>query len=266
MMNDEWEERYIDEIIDVGYDYMFKNAKQRTMESVYTKYYEHIPKTIFKFQAASKDYVYDDIANDKIALVKIKLFNDPFDSLLSTGFSDLNNFDQYRVGEERYINDIKDFRSMMYVCCFTSNLHSIPMWSYYGENHKGICIEYKVKDLNKLTPFNVLPVLYKKERKKLINSQGEYGVINQTDFAKMLYIKSDQWKHEAEWRIVGESKITDDIYKTPIKSIVSVYLGCKMDDDTKQKYIRLCKNKKINCYQMKMTNDSFSLEYEKISV
>lgn len=103
------------------------------------------------------------------------------------------------------------------VACFSETNNSIPMWAYYADNHKNICLEY---DVNLLSPKDYIlrqafnKIHYTNYRPRDLH--GEYSLV----------VKSDQWAHEKEWRLICRTK--EEYLEVPCLS--AVYLGIHFDD------------------------------------
>ena len=78
------------------------------------------------------------------------------------------------------------------VACFSEILDSLPMWSYYADEHRGICLKYDIPHLREEVTYEhelrhaFSKVHYSNFRPQ--NSCGEYSLI----------VKSSQWSHEYE--------------------------------------------------------------------
>jgi len=99
------------------------------------------------------------------------------------------------------------------ILCLTEELFSIPMWSYYAENHTGVAIELdpliladhwlkSFRFLHKVTYAANVPVLYS-------NVLSFYNIIVENEsqlsiheIQKIFTTKSASWGHEKEWRFV----------------------------------------------------------------
>ena len=144
------------------------------------------------------------------------------------------------------------------------------MWSHYGNNHSGLCIEFEVDEISLF-----YHVKYSKKRPtyKLVENvklicacdlaekskeeiSSEELLIKQT--AEPYLVKSNEWEYESEYRIliskdellsIGAQETIDDkkvvrySYKMP--KITKVYLGVKMSDDDKKKIKQLLGELKI---------------------
>ena len=56
------------------------------------------------------------------------------------------------------------------VACFTNRNDSIPMWSFYSDNHRGFCVEY---EMHSLVRDWLMPVIYSNERVDISDTIGE---------------------------------------------------------------------------------------------
>ena len=119
--------------------------------------------------------------------------------------------------------------------CFSEVHDSILMWSYYANNHKGVCIEY---DLSLLDPKNsinrdIIECLTKVQYSPL-RADRLIGT-DDTSYLHFLITKSDVWSHEHEWRIICESE--EEFL--PFDCISGIYLGVNFKRNSPE-YKRLC--------------------------
>lgn len=155
---------------------------------------------------------FDTLENKSLWFSNIRKVNDPYE------FQGII-LDEQQLREKGYTQeDIEYYKSMLDfkdygIACFSSNQPDfLPMWAYYTNNHKGFCVEYDVikKDI-------IHEVMYEPKRIKIASfifqiidaykramKTGDKNEIKK--YLKMLmqelYIKSDSWSHEKEWRIV----------------------------------------------------------------
>lgn len=101
------------------------------------------------------------------------------------------------------------------VASFSETWESIPMWSYYANSHKGLCLKYdfSLLDKNDITHKNIHSSLQKVwySEQRFIDSDNQF-----TPFMKAL-----QWAHEQEWRLFRES---DEKYLS-LPCLTEIYLG-----------------------------------------
>lgn len=131
------------------------------------------------------------------------------------------------------------------ISCFSENKDSLLMWAYYANCHKGLCLEFDLKSESTLAN-HCHKVQYTKH-------------FNVGNFTYTYYTKSIEWSHEQEWRIVlfGPEYVETN-------SLKSVYLGYKIDDKQKLEFIELCKEHKLNLFQVKPSVIEYKLEFEQL--
>ena len=143
--------------------------------------------------------------------------NDPYECLSFFQWRDecaeKFNFDK-DVLTNSYISkmnsELDDFaqslREKFNIISFSEENSSLLMWSHYANEHKGFCIEYST---NKFMSF--FSVMYSN---KIPNA-----LVNECNIPLSMIIKSKDWQHELEWRIVNQCDgfISDGLqYSTPI--------------------------------------------------
>lgn len=111
--------------------------------------------------------------------------------------------------------------------CFSRRWDSIPMWSYYAKEHRGMVIEFNENDLE----------FQKLFRARTRIAYGTRGVVRgkSKGKARAVFRKAPEWKHEQEERVMfpfalcstGAHRIHLASY--PIRSLVCLYLGCRID-------------------------------------
>ena len=105
------------------------------------------------------------------------------------------------------------------VACFSETWESIPMWSYYADSHKGVCMKYDfaLLDASDSNFEKIISSLH-----KVWYSEHRFVDRNDT-FAP--FIKSLQWAHEQEWRLFREHQ-EEYVY---IPCLSEIYLGVNFD-------------------------------------
>jgi len=92
------------------------------------------------------------------------------------------------------------------VCCFSSTCSSPLLWSHYGDHHRGLCIGY---DLIRDPEPTLHKVMYGRSR-HINTSTIVEALLHDDKHAQgkldhsMFLIKSKNWSHEHEWRLIGE--------------------------------------------------------------
>lgn len=180
---------------------------------------------------------------------------------------------------------------------------NITMWSHYANNHKGFCVEYDLSFLNDKTSFTIenhqyydeslqesyldqrlkaiikaglFPVMYTSSRVNIpvsklmkINIDDNGDLQHNSDIDAILYktyiVKSSNWGYEKEWRLILDGNISSYYdNKIPFPYIKCIYLGCKMDQQTKRTIIGIGKDLNFEVIPLVMDDKKFILEEENI--
>lgn len=169
------------------------------------------------------------LKSNQIWLGSAFYFNDPYDCLVTVdcGLKVKYPMNQRKEAMETYMRQEKEnrkteaLRSALFVACFSETNNSFPMWGYYAADHKGICLGYNLYDL--VEKYQCMPVIYSNELLFYGEDSSERNILANT------LIKSDEWIHEREWRIV----IKDDVNVGKpgiMRDFVlprEIYIGCR---------------------------------------
>ena len=186
----------------------------------------------------------DDLAPRFHALYVSKYMEENLHGISSEGGT--NGWDAYF----KCIN--KDIDNIIRVSSLSEDYKNIPLWYYYANEHKGICIEYSLKEIvNNLRENEyIMPVVYTDNYFKYNPATAYTPEKTKMSVQANVLVKHDSWAFEKEWRIVqvcnGHFKeYTETI---PIKSIT---FGLKVDEYDKRELKNL--NKKTDFYELKRT-------------
>ena len=97
------------------------------------------------------------------------------------------------------------------VLCLSAKFDSPLMWSHYGNQHKGLCIEYDVANLSQ----NELHKVSYGESRQISASQIRDDLLHADAAARQainkacLLTKSHEWRYEHEWRLLGRVGIQE---------------------------------------------------------
>jgi hypothetical protein len=126
------------------------------------------------------------------------------------GFSTSN---QFMIGRRR-------------IYCLTPDPFSTLMWSHYGDNHRGVCLEFHLGN----------PVFLNAWEIKYASQYPAWVPHKMLDHAlAMLLTKSDVWVYEREFRVVASPdypdghpmKLDGEFLKLPPRSLVGIIVGCR---------------------------------------
>jgi hypothetical protein len=170
----------------------------------------------------------------------------------------------------QYVESTVDFlqavRSIMKLCSFSEVSDSILMWSHYGNNHQGFCIEYDLEKFDPADAFlrNLYPVIYSHQLfdltpwgEKLVTGKRE----ELTAIFPLLGVlqKFEGWAYEREWRYVLFQENPNPNRARPMPLPSRVFLGAKAASSTTKELLAICEEKNIAVWQMRMSNDKYEL-------
>lgn len=218
--------------------------------------------SLFRYKSFIGNYDFDDLNNNEMSFSPVSFFNDPFDCdyLFQVTSKNINDNDKLKL--EQTVNKTKEDEKKRYrIACLSEDNDSILMWSHYANNHKGVCIEYDFQELIEKFKCDLFPIIYVKRRKKYT----PYDLINSSlTFQKSVFLKADVWSYEKEWRILkcfqnDIMQFGKDTFKPK-----AIYLGYKIDEESKERLINICKDNNLECWQMQLDECEYKLSSKKI--
>jgi hypothetical protein len=112
------------------------------------------------------------------------------------------------------------------VTCFSETNHDLLMWSHYGGQYRGFCLELRTN----YEPFdNIRPVKYVKHMPE-IRLPSIISLDDSDQFIDLYCTKSESWAYEREWR--GIHKVAETLFTYPPESLKAVYFGPDMEEQT----------------------------------
>lgn len=216
---------------------------------------KEFPEILCKYYSLS-NYNIEAIEQSYLFASAQQSLNDPFDCmnvLIDTNkVSDefIIRFYQNFLSNEQIhkeFNDLKDhFNRNLFkylyqhygIVSLTPDYINLQMWAYYASSHHGVVVKFKSDGLkipNFIGPF---PLNYSDEWEPIDINKG-----NALSFLYHSNIKSTNWEHENEWRILGigdnmsyprykenETTINNRKFKYDISAIDEIVLGFKFID------------------------------------
>lgn len=213
------------------------------------------------------------LKNSNLQYTNAAKFNDPFDchpSLIDFSNVPPNMCKAWDAEVIQLLRSSK-FRKLSekaWICCLSKTYNSLLMWSYYTNNHKGVCIGLNMENVKKYLHSMLGQIVHTKAIEVSytdILSRPDY--FNEfKDFQKyLLCTKARAWKHEKEKRLIIQEPYYIDkkqcFYPTIGKECFeSLYLGIKIGEE-KNTIIELARklNPEIKIYQMQPDPEAFRL-------
>jgi len=222
--------------------------------------------SLFKFKSAKTiDDLTRDIQtmkDDQIWFSGVKDLNDPFEKIYSTKTLDEFNGTEQVVTDffEPFRKNVDDYFDKVGILSLCEKNVNLVMWSHYSDDHKGYCIEYNLNS-DKINYLNF------ENDDEVFLMEVEYQDVPidflslPSNFQFYLRRKSNLWKYENEFRYISSKK---GLHKIPNDAIRAIYLGANINKLVKDALFRFCKEKEISLFQSKLSNNSYSLQFEKI--
>lgn len=181
--------------------------------------------------------------------------------------------------DETYTTIIETLRERSLIGSLTKDNLNMLMWSHYADKHEGICVEYEFDDENDL-----LDVVYSDDTNtfdlytvlRYIIPAQYFGVktTNEMDpkCINACYLpflrKTKEWVYENEVRMIfnlnENSKIINygGIWFYPNVKVKSIYLGCKIGKEKREKIENKCKELNIPVHRLSLIKGNNKLIIE----
>lgn len=241
-----------------------------------------IPEHIYKYYTIN-DYLIDSLKHHYFFYNNPSNFNDPFDcSTRLVLFTD--NYEEYHAElvarkspiaktinrkifqqhREEYIDALEKSMGQLGVVCFSRKPLNILMWSHYGHNHTGLCLEFKYKDDENI--HSALDVHYtNKFIATNIDKQPLVAIGNMT------YTKAKDWEYEEELRIQKVGLSTPESRKIPFdkRALTKIIFGVKCSKesvDLIKNVVNESKYPNVKFYKVLYVEDKFALEMKEVEI
>ncbi len=177
-----------------------------------------------------------------VALMRLKHI-DKDHPLYKAGINDI------KAQGEKLQESLSMKKLRVFTACFCEEKSSLLMWAHYANSHKGFCIGYKFED-----------IIYSEEY-SVIRS---YDMFKDYDefFLDVWRSKSIEWSYEKEWRLIGEYRKNEPYEKGQVADMVkpfNVYMGVNIDTEVRNQLMKICRERKINLFQMHLSEKGYRL-------
>jgi hypothetical protein len=142
------------------------------------------------------------------------------------------------------------------ICSFSETNDNTIMWAHYADQFAGICIRYDFNRLKRSLPDNVefARVRYSESAQEI-----RLDNLREADLAKsILSTKGQTWLYEREWRMF--SSLADANVAANIICVSAVYVGSRINANSRQQIGSALRGKNIAVYKMKL--DGYSIKFE----
>jgi hypothetical protein len=121
------------------------------------------------------------------------------------------------------------------VACFSEDDDYIPMWSYYADSHRGLCLRFRESLLrgwgDSLPPMRVV---YE-------DDYPDAYFYRDSMFKRMqatVATKSRVWSHENEWRIIRSAR--GEVVQFDPTALEAIIMGCEMPPEDEARVRDVC--------------------------
>jgi hypothetical protein len=231
---------------------------------------QHNTIKIFKYQSINK-YTLAGLNQAQLWACKPSDFNDPFEFRLkrSSTAKGLEEFRKTNCGnpeiEKMTDSELTKFGIEEYekefhklgVVCFSKANNSILMWTHYSDQHKGICLEFALKNGQSIVNAGFHKIEYTKKY-PAINFEKVWCKDGES-LAEILWTKSEEWDYEREFRLIIRSggKLID---YPPQLQLSGIIFGFRTSKKNKKLIKDIFKGKDINFQQIQLVDEEFRLE------
>lgn len=209
-----------------------------------------------------------DITVDEAALLGCALQLAPDGTKIRTGSTAWKQIRQTMRQEiKSFRATFEDNRSTMGISCLSESDESLLMWAHYANNHRGICVEYDLMEINNQLHFTPVPIIYSNERVCFNNLNTDTAENDAfAFFLRSITSKSEEWSYEREWRIIRDAVACGDRWNAEKKGALldmirpsSITLGCAAEECFENNIREYCKENKIPLYKMQKDQRQYRL-------
>jgi len=127
---------------------------------------------------------------------------------------------------KRFQAVLSDSVKKLGILCMSEINNDILMWSHYSDGHRGICLQFDKKQLQKY--FYIEKVQYR----SLYPTFKEFlDLVDTNQLHKLLMFKSEHWEYECEWRAIHNIHRNEArLLRLAPGILTGVILGCQMSD------------------------------------
>lgn len=235
------------------------------------------PTSLYKFYSFSLLSL-KTVSNDLLWFSLPSSFNDPYDCAIAVNnkkqdylnaITETINSSNPReelarkwIGDKKELDEkyrkINDQLKKIGICCFTSDPKNMGMWSHYGGQHKGFCIEFDCSEGTELRRV-VQEVKYSDTRVSINDYYKNYDKdINIEAFSDSWLVKSLSWIQEKEWRVMKPEGGREYPNLSSVKSII---FGARMKNDDRELLKKCMRHKqRIKFKNASLVDESFLIE------
>ena len=279
--DDKWIEIFFERFFD-------ENIADNDLEKCLIFKNEHIPEKLYQYTKAK--YAKTLLCDNLMYLRNIGDLNDPFEGDLLVNLKNIYinmTYDEYlklnkdkmeaiekqiKINEKKLLEEgWENYKRTINIACFSEKNDINPMWTHYGDDHEGICIQYNFKE-NKNFKDQCMPINYinNTNNDTVIEKIQRGGFVKNRLIWEVFLKKSEDWGYEKEWRLIYDKQVPKKITTIfcdnankkyiPFLKPEAVYLGLRIKEEDRRSIIDMCNFNNIKIYQMNKDNSNYNLK------
>jgi hypothetical protein len=170
-----------------------------------------------------------------------------------------------RAGKTAFEQTVKVFLETNGVCCFSEKYDDLLMWSHYGGQYSGFCLEFSTSDrefakkMRKVDYRDDIPCI---DLVPIILSSPEQP---DTQVLDLFCTKSTSWRYEDEWRGLHDTEGT--AYRYPAEWLTGVYFGPRMEMEWCEIIclILQARNRRVKFWRGRRSETAFRVAFEQVN-
>lgn len=166
--------------------------------------------------------------------------------------------EQVHKGVGNLKETLANMKNTIGIACLSEQDDSLLMWAHYANNHRGMCVEYELLEINRQLKFTPVPIIYNDQRVcfSSLNPTNLHINTNRV-FFEGLTSKSPVWSYEKEWRIIRDDAACGNRWDTTQKGALlpmirpsSITVGCEASEQFQNHVQEYCEANHINMFRM----------------
>jgi|SRR5581483_2775970 len=257
------------------------------------KLYKYRPLSMDARKEILRERLSDILLNDRLYFPTRLEFNDPFDCRIPISWDGLTMDEMERkllevyrrkppVGLRGSVEDYvkerctdgsieeltrtnigrqvtEDRMNKLRVLCLCECPDNILMWSHYGNNHEGVCLEFSTRNGGYFS--GAVSVKYSEIYPRLNVAMDSISLAD-----GMIRTKAASWAYEREWRIINQE--ADSLHFFPSNCLSGVVLGCQIASENEDLMVKVLSQRRspVTLYRAIKASGEFALRVEAIRV
>ena len=250
------------------------------------------PKTIFKYEPFALRAI-QNLKASSLYFGSPSNFNDPYDCALTASIADVSHdeLEQLRteaLASTAYSQEVRDaiphltleqfetrirsgaqlvldqarerFLHTNGVTCFSETNDNLLLWSHYGGQYKGFCLEFRIdfEPLNKLQKVRYTDNMPQFQLSDFIRNE------NHAKMLDLFCTKSSAWAYEREWRALHAQAGT--LFSYEREALKAIYFGPDIDEQDRDLLCLILYGQfpEAELWNGSRSSTTFTVEFEKM--